>query len=168
VRLTPTTDGRSHAPVASGVDDHHSRPRTVSVLDTTTAIAGGATFNLDVALGVSDLAFAQIALTGPQTSSGGASVWRVGADVIATRAAGDALGHSIRRLVPGGNLYRVYVATYSKLMGDSYLAAPIFSLTASAIVLQDAVLTGSVLRLTFRNVTGSSATLWVKGSAVIG
>jgi len=165
VRLKPTTDGRSHAGL-SGVaaDDHHSQPRTVEVNNTSQVLTAGSTYNLDIALGVSDLAFVHVILLGPRTV--GTGQWKECADVYATRTSSQAMGHSIRW--DGVTLAKTYFATYSKANGDARLTDRIFCLTTSAISLQDAVLTGSNLRLTFVNNLSGSATLWVKGRAVLG
>jgi hypothetical protein len=164
VRLAAVTDGRSHAGLSGvGADDHHAAPRSVEVNNTSQVIAAGATFNLDLALGTSVAVFAHVAITGPRTH-GGSSLFREGADVYATRAAGEAIGHSFEQI----GLYQDYAMTYSKQNGDTNLSTAVFSNTALAIALRDAVLTGSNLRLTFVNVTGSPATLWVKGRAILG
>lgn len=164
MRLSSATDGRSHAGLSGvGADDHHAATRAVEVNNTTQVLAAGATYNLDIALGSSVLVFVHAALTGYRTHGGG-SLFREGADVYATRTSGDAVGHSFQQI----SMYQDYAVSYSKQTGDTMLTTAVFSSTPMAIALQDAVLTGSNLRLTFVNVTGSPATLWVKGQAILG
>lgn len=163
MRLRSLTDGRSHIPLTGvGADDHHAAPRSVEVNNTTQVISASGTYDLDIALGSSVLVFVRVAVTGPKTIGGG--LFREGADVYATRTAAEAIGHSTR----DGGYKKSYSMTYSKQNGDARLTPAIFSNTTSAIALQDAVLTGSNLRLTFQNISGSSATLWVKGMAILG
>lgn len=164
VRLTAVTDGRSHAGL-SGVaaDDHHAAPRSVEIINTTQVIAAGASFNLDIALGTSVAVFCQASLTGPHNQTAG--LWREGVHVYATRTIGEAIAHGTR----DGGLYKSYVMTYSKQVGDAYLSPGVFAQeVVIAIALVDAVLTGSNLRLSFKNYGTGSYTLWVKGRAILG
>lgn len=168
MRLKPLTDGRSHDGLTVGPHDHHARPVSVSILDKTTSLPPGTTFDLDVALPAGDYQFAQVHLEGPKVSDGGSSsLWREAAEVLVTRDAGEAASHTIRF----SGLKQTYACAYQKQVGDSYLSHKIFdSNTGSSnryIALQDAVITGSTLRLTFRNFFGGSATLWVQGQAIL-
>lgn len=167
MRLRQTTDGRSHAGLSGvGADDHHAQPRSVEVNNTSQVIAGGATYNLDIALGTSVAMFCQAALTGGRTQTGG--LWREGVNVYATRIASEAIGHGTR----DAGIYKSYVMTYSKQNGDARLSPQVFQAATSPVIgiaLQDAVLIGSNLRLTFVNTHPTLAcTLWVKGRAIIG
>lgn len=94
-------------------------------------------------------------------------MWRESAEVFVTRDAGEAASHTIR----ASSFKKVYACTYQKQVGDSYLSHKIFdSNTGSSnryIALQDAVITGSTLRLTFRNFFGGSAFMWVQGQAIL-
>jgi len=165
MRPSEEDDGRSHDALTVTVDDHHPRPKLVQVADTTTSIGAGADFDLDVSLGSSAFQVAWGQLMGPN-NTGGATLWREGCSVHASRDSSEAMAHSQR---DSGSAYKSYSATYSKGAGDSYLSHKVFnnSPTQDYIALKDAVLTGSVLRLTFHNYAGSSQTLWVKGSMVV-
>lgn len=103
---------------------------------------------------------------GPRAVSG--STLKEGGEIMVTRDASEAMGLSC---IDTTMSFRVYVATYSKANGDARLTNAVFDSNpangADYIALQDAVLTGSVLRLTFKNLFGGSATLWVKGQALV-
>lgn len=168
MRLDQTTDGRSHAGLTLTVNDHHSRPLRVSFSNTSQVIAAGADYVLDVALGRSDFQLARMQLLGAAACGGGSSTWKECASVHATRDAADAVGHSTRS---AGSNYKVYSVSYAKAAGATLLTHKIFdSVTTTGneyIALREAVLTGSVLRLTFTNYDASSRTLWVKGEALV-
>jgi hypothetical protein len=163
MRLSPSTDGGAHGDTQPGPHDHHSRPAMFEINNTSQVIAGGATFNLDVPLGRSDYALARVMLMGAKQCTG--QLWRECCEVHASRDAAKAVGHSVVDVT----FKQVYAVTYSKQNADLYLSHKIFdsNLTGEYILLRDAVLTGSVLRLTFLNGTGTNATLWVKGQAVV-
>lgn len=165
MRLDQVTDGNSHAGLDLGPDDHHKRPTVVSISNTTQSLPPGTSFDLDIPVGSDQWTIAEIQLIGPHTMSGAGVTWKEGAQIVATRTASEALGHSQRDI----QFKKVYHATYSKVAGDAYLTHKIFdsntTLSAQYIALTDAVLTGTNLRLTFRNYFGGSATLWVKGTA---
>jgi len=137
-----------------------------SFSNTSQSLPPGTTYDLDVALGRDDYQLATIHMIGarryPSTTN-----WYETACVYATRVAAEAIARSAR----GVGYRQSYVSQYSKFAGDAYLTHKIFdSNTTEAniyIALQDAVLTGSVLRLTFKNFYGGSATLWVKGEALL-
>jgi|WetSurMetagenome_2_1015567.scaffolds.fasta_scaffold06352_5 hypothetical protein len=166
MRLGPNTDGRSHLALTVAVGDHHPRPTVVTISNTSQAIAAGADYNLDIALGSSDYQLARVQILGPKIV--GAGLWRECASVHATRTSAQAIGHTVR---DAGVANKVYSSTYSKQAGAAMLTHKIFdSVTttgADYIALKDAVMTGSVLRLTFHNYDGSSRTLWVKGEALV-
>jgi hypothetical protein len=168
MRLKSETDGRSHSILTITENDHHSRPRAVAISNTTQSLPPGTTYNLDIDLGRSDYQLARVMIMGARTMFGVASNFRESAEVHATRNSAEAFAHSVR---DSGSTYRCYAVTYSKQVGDSYLTHAIFdnntAIGSAYILLQDAVLTGSVLRLTFLNTFGGSATLWVKGTALV-
>ena len=165
MRLQSQTDGRVH-PEDGGANDHHPAPTSVTINNTTQSLPPGTTYNLDITLPHSNFQFARIHISGkkPMWNTG---QWREGAEVLATRDASEAMGHSIRET---GSMYTVYAATYSKQNADAYLSHRIFDDNIASgskyIALQDAVITGSTLRLTFKSTFGGSATLWVKGQAL--
>jgi len=138
----------------------------VPIEDTTTVIAAGADFNLDVSVGDSGFQWGRLQIMGPGTI--GPAAWREAASVHFTRDTAEAIGHSIRA---SGLIYKTYLATYSKQNGDAALTFKIFDSSTPVgnryIALKDAVLTGSNLRLTFHNYHTSSQTLWVKGQAQV-
>jgi len=166
MRLTEQSDGLLH-PADLTPDDHHPAPTSVTISNTSQSLPPGTTYNLDIALPHSNFQFARVQITGakPMWVAG---YWREGAEILVTRNSSEAVGHSIRET---GSIYKVYAATYSKQNSDAYLSHAIFdNNTASSsryIALQDAVITGSTLRLTFKNLFGGSATLWVKGQALV-
>jgi len=163
MRPAPATDGRVH-PADNTPDDHHKAPDRFTITNTSQSLPPGTSYNLDIALGSADYQFARIQIMGARQPFG--SGWRECAEVFVTRDISEAVGHSNRE----SSFKRTYCATYSKVNGDSYLSHKIFdSITGVSnryIALLDAVLTGSVLRLTFHNYFGGSATLWVKGVAL--
>jgi hypothetical protein len=166
MRLEAQTDGSEHG--VGGPDDHHPRPKVVTISNTTQSLPPGTTFNLDIPVGSDQFKFARCQLLGSRHMyPSGSAQWSECAEVLVTRDTAEAMGHSQRDLA----FKKVYSATYSKLNGDSYLTHKIFdSLTGISqryIALVDAVLTGSNLRLTFRNYHGGSAFLWVKGQALL-
>jgi hypothetical protein len=168
MRLKSETDKRSHTSLSGiTVNDHHSQPRAVDIYNITQSLPPGTTYNLDIALSRSDYQFARTMLQGARQLFGTA-VEREGAEILATRDISEAIAHSIK---DSGLAYRVYAVTYAKQVGDLYLTHAIFdsntAISAEYILLQDAYITGSTLRLTFKNIFGGSATLWVKGRALV-
>jgi hypothetical protein len=168
MRLEPETDNRSHASLSGiTVNDHHSQPKAVDINNTSQSLPPGTTYNLDIALGRSDYQFARIMIQGAR-SLFGAGNEKEGAEILATRNIAEALAHSTR---DSGLSFRVYCVTYTKQVGDLYLTHAIFDsntgISSLYILLQDAYITGSTLRLVFKNIFGGSATLWVKGRALV-
>jgi hypothetical protein len=166
MRLTEQSDGLLHPPDLTP-DDHHPAPTSVTIDNTSQSLPPGTSYNLDISLPHSNFQFARVQITGakPLWIAG---YWREGAEILVTRSASEAMGHSIRET---GSMYKVYAVTYSKPQGDAYLSHKIFDNNTGSsnryIALLDAVITGSTLRLTFRNTFGGSATLWVKGQALL-
>lgn len=163
MRPRAATDGRSHPPDGLS-EDHHEAPSSVSIEDTSTVIGAGLSFNLDVPVGSDQYQYARVQIMGKKESTGD---WRECAEIVVSRDSSESLGHSERYAA----WKKVYSATYSKQAGDSYLTHKIFDdntgLSSRFIALVDAVLTGTDLRLTFRNFHTGSANLWVKGSALL-
>lgn len=170
MRPDQTTDGRSHDALTDvSPDQHHPRPASVQFSDTTTSLPPGTTFNLDVTLPHAGFKLATVYLEGPAISGGGtATKWRECARVHVATATADAIGKSVRNT---GSIYKNYAVTYAKQVGTTNLTHKIFdTVTATGaryIALQDAQIIGSTLRLTFKNYHGGSATLSVKGHAVV-
>ena len=160
MRLKPETDGLDHDSLDIGVHEHHPRAVGVSILDITTSISAFGSFNLDVTLPDGKYQVARIVLLGGKKMTLGS--WRECAEVHATRDSDEAVATSIEDAISK----RVYSVCYSKQNGDTYLSQKIFDNNSSRIYLQDAVLTGSVLRLTFKNSVSSATTLWVKGQVL--
>jgi len=166
MRLQPEADGRQH-PDDGAADDHHPAPESVTINNTTQSLPPGTSYNLDISLPHNDFQIARVQITGkkPMWNTG---QWREGAEIVVTRDASEAMGHSIRET---GSMYKVYASTYSKQNSDAYLSHKIFDDNTGSsnryIALRDALITGSTLRLTFRNTFGGSATLWVKGQALV-
>jgi predicted transcriptional regulator len=110
---------------------------------------------------------AKILITGKDIGGGGSgALQRECAEVVATVDSSEAIAYSVRTAA----FKKVYAVTYSKQNGDTNLTHKIFdSVTGSGryIALLDTWITGSVLRLRFKNYFGGSATLWVKGSAEV-
>jgi hypothetical protein len=163
MRLKAQTDGRFH-PTDGGENDHHSAPKAISFSNTSHWLPPNTTYNLDIAVGQANFQFARVMLIGPNGATGFGTNWKEGAELLVTRDQSKAMGHSFRNASPK----KVYAVTYSKQNADSYLSHKIFNAGASNyIAVQDAVLTGSVLRLTFRNYYGGSMTLNVRGQALL-
>lgn len=164
MRLKSETDGMQHPGVLT-IDDHHPGTKMVSINNTTQSLPPGTTYNLDIALGNSNFQIARVMIYGPKTLFGSGALWKEAGELIVTRDANEAMGQSFR---DAGTFKKVYSVTYSKLRADANLTQKIFdSLGNRYIAVQDAVLTGSDLRLIFRNFFGGSATLWVKGQAIL-
>lgn len=161
MRLKADTDGHDHDGLVLTGDDHHSESAEVAIEDTTTSIPPSSTFNLDITLPDGSFELARVIINGGKQMSG--NQWRECCEVHATRDSGEAVGHSVEDVA----FKKVYAVTYSKQNADAYLSHKIFDNNLSYILLQDAVLTGSVLRLTFLNTFGGSTFLWVKGQAVL-
>lgn len=141
--------------------DHHAAPSQVDFDNTTQSLPPGTTFDLDVTLPDSGFVAARIQLMGPNQSGGG-GIWRECASVHATTDSAEAMCHSSGTAA----FKKSYLPTYAKSQGDAQLSKKVFS-SARHISLQDAWITGSTLRLRFRNHFGGSQTLWVKGSALL-
>jgi len=168
VRPEQDTDGRSHDALTTTPDDHHPAPDHVSFSNTSQSLPPGTTYDLDVTLPHASYKVARVQLMGPVPSGGGSgTVWRECASIHATTSSAEAMGHSTRT----SGFKQVYCATYAKSQGDSQLSHKVFDSSTPAanryISLQDAWITGSTLRLRFRNHFGGSATLWVKGTALL-
>lgn len=163
MRLKSETDGASHDGLDITVHDHHSKPATFDIDNVSQGINAGATFNLDIDLGRSDYQFARILIMGNKTGSGSGTQWRECSEIIASRDQNEAMGVTTRDV----SFKKVYSFTYSKQNGDAYLTHKIFDSNVSQeyILLKDAYITGSTLRLVFENPTGTNAILWVKGTA---
>jgi hypothetical protein len=165
MRLIQTSDGRRH-PADGGPSDHHRAPTSVSFSNTTQSLPPGTAFDLDIALGAGDYQIARALLIGPRLSTI-APALKECAELVATRSAGQAMGHWVKA---AGLFLRVYSATYSKQNADANLTDKVFNSGTSTqyyIAAQDAVLTGSVLRITFRNYYAGSVTLNVRGQALL-
>lgn len=165
MRLQESTDGRKH-PDDNTPNDHHSQPVSVSINNTTQSLPPGTTYDLDVDLGRDDLQVAIALLMGPDNSGGMfGTAWNEFAQIVATRDSGEAMGESVRS---AGTFKKIYSVTYSKQNSDSYLSHKIFDNVSSQryIAVQDAVITGSNLRITFKNFFGGSTFLWVKGQVL--
>lgn len=168
MRLEPQTDGRPHGATNPGADDHHSAPRIFDIDNTTQVIGATSNWNMDIALPNSDFQVARVMMMGKRRLFGAASNLRESAEIHVTRDTSEAMGHSIR---DAQAVWRIYAATYSKAAGELYLTMRIFDDDDNPanrhIGIIDAVITGSTLRLTFRNFSGSAQTLWVKGKALV-
>ncbi|MGD9156785.1 MAG: hypothetical protein PVG39_00125 [Desulfobacteraceae bacterium] len=163
MRLDNLTDGRVH-PSDGGVNDHHAAPISVDFINTTQSLPPGTSYNLDVSLGRDDFRFARVMIIGPNDSAGLNSPWKECAELLVTRDSTKAMGHSISN----AGQKKVYASTYSKQNSDSYLTHKIFNAgVGDYIAVENAVLTGSVLRLTFRSFYGGSMTLNVRGQALL-
>lgn len=166
MRLRQSNDGRDHDELEITTDDHHPEPTSVTIEDTTTSLPPGTTFNLDLTLPHDDFQVARVQITGPKGIFPG-NPWREFAEIVATRSTAEAMGHSIR----DAGSKKCYASTYSKQNADAYLSHKIFDSNTGAsnryIAVQDASIIGSTLRITFRNFFGGSATLWVKGQALL-
>jgi hypothetical protein len=166
MRLRQQTDGRLH-PTDGGADDHHAAPVSVDFVNTTQSLPPYTTYNLDVPVGRDDFQFGRVMLIGPKDATGLGAAWKEAAELLVTRDAAQAVGHSFRNAEAS---IKSYSSTYSKQNSDAYLTHKIFNLgTVSQryITVQDAVLTGSVLRLTFRSFYGGSITLNVRGHVLL-
>jgi hypothetical protein len=165
MRLSIETDGRIH-PADGGVNDHHPRPVSVSINNTTQSLPPGTSYNLDISLPHGGFKIARIQIMGAK-AVGAAGSFREGAEIVASTDADQAMAISTREAA----VKKSYVATYSKQNGDAYLSHKIFDSntgsTALYIAVTAAVIIGSTLRITFRNYFGGSATLWVKGQALL-
>lgn len=168
MRLTPVVDGIEHAGLDITPYDHHPPPATVSISNTTQSLPPGTSYNLDISLPRKDFVFARIMLKGPRQMFGLGTTGYEGADIVATTSAGDAFGESVRDT---GLMTQTYSAMYTKYDGSVSLTMRIFDnatgSTQMYISLEDAVIIEDILRLTFKNYYGGSATLWVKGQALL-
>lgn len=168
MRLTGDFAGASHDALTIAQDDHHPRPESVSFSNTSQSLPPGTTYNLDVSLSNSGFQIAKIYIEGPAQIGGGGSLWRECAIVHATTALVGAIGHSVRNT---GSNYKVYSVTYAKSMGVTNITHKIFDTTTASgsryIALLDAQIVGAILRLTFKNYFGGSATLSAKGQAIL-
>jgi len=162
VRLQPETSGRDHSGLTVTEDDHHPVPTSVTIDNTTQVINAGTLWNLDISLPQSNYQAARVIIHGPDQCAGAA--WYEFAEIYVTRDSAEAMGHSVEEI----SFKKVYAVTYSKQVADTYLSQKIFTNASPPnIVLQDAVLTGSLLRLSFRNTYTANETLWVKGQALL-
>lgn len=164
MRLKAVTDGvDTHEELVLTTDDHHPHASAVAIENTSQVIGAGADYDLDITLPHGDFQVARVIIMGAKQMQGGQ--WREACEVHVTRDADEAIGNSVENV----SFKKVYAVTYSKQNADTYLSHKIFDSNTSQqyILLKDAVITGSVLRLTFNNPTGTSATLWVKGQALV-
>lgn len=168
MRLGGSYAGADHDALTIAQDDHHPRPTSVSFSNTTQSLPPGTTFNLNISLSHTDFQLAKVYMEGPATAGFASSLWRECAIVHVTTATSDAIGHSVRNT---GLNYKVYSVTYAKSMGVTNLTHKIFDTVTAAgsryIALLDAQIISSILRLTFKNYHGGSATLSVKGQALL-
>lgn len=167
MRTKPVTDGLSHNAMTVGVNDHHSRPTTISINNTTQSLPPGTTYDLDLTLPDANYKRAKIILMGAWSPPGPS--WRECCELVVTTDSAEAISISIR---DAGSFKKSYAATYSKQNGDANLSHKIFdnatgSYSQRYIALKDAWITGTTLRLRFQNYYGGSATLWVKGQAEV-
>ena len=92
---------------------------------------------------------------------------REGAYIQATTSASDGFGTAARDAGAG----RQYGSTFSKNDGSTVLSDRIFdsntSLYNRRIAIEDCYIMGSTLRFKMRNYFGGSATVWMKGAAVL-
>jgi hypothetical protein len=164
MRLNPLTDGRQHS-TDYDANDHHAEPVSVNFSNTSQSIGAGSNYTMDVALGRSDFQLARVMLLGPKPAAIMGN-WDECAELIVTRDANEAMGHSVR----AASTKKVYAVCYSKQNADSYLTQRIFNTGSSSnfyIGITSAVLTGSNLRMVFHNYHGSSVTLNVRGHALL-
>jgi len=168
VRVKQETDGFSHDPIATSPSEHHEAPFSSSISNTATVIAANGTYNYDIALPQSNFQFARVMIMGPRRMFGTATNFRESAELFVTRDSTEAMGHSVRDAAMS---FRVYAVTYTKMAGDSYLTHKVFDNNTIVgnryIGVQDAYITGSTLRIVFKNWTGIARTLWVKGKALV-
>jgi hypothetical protein len=163
MRIKQRTDGLNH-PSDFTEDNHHAAPISIDFSNTFQSLPPGTSYNLDVSLPRSDFRFARVMLMGPNSSDGLSSLWKEGAELLVTRDQTEAIGHSFRN----GGQKKVYASTYAKQNADAYLTHKIFNLGGgNYIAVENALLTGSALRLTFKNHYGGSMTLNVKGQALL-
>ena len=164
MRLSIETDGRQH-PTDGGPNDHHPRPISVSINNTSQSLPPGTDYNLDISLPHSGYKLARVQIMGARQV--GSGLFNEVAELIATTDANEAMGRSVTI----ASFKKSYVATYSKQNGDAYLTDKIFDSntgsTALYIAVTEAQIISSTLRITFHNYFGGSATLWVKGQALL-
>lgn len=165
---TVGTDGMIHPP-DGGLHDHHAAPAQVSIDDTTTIIPPSSTANIDITLPRSDYQLARILIHGPKSAVGtitGNSGFD-GAFIVATTATSDAQGYCAR----DAGALRQYGGVWSKQEGSSILTDYVFDSNAALgnryIAVQDASIIGATLRLVMTNSFGGSATVWMKGAAML-
>ena len=100
--------------------------------------------------------------------NGVATNTRESGEIHATTDSAEAVGHSVR---DAQAIWRIYAASYFKMAGASYLTFKIFDSDTNPanryIAVKDALITGSTLRIVFRNFAGTAQTLWVKGKALV-
>lgn len=165
MRLEQKTDGRIH-PTDGGPNDHHPQPVSVPIENTSQSLPPGTDYNLNISLPHSGYNLARAQIMGPRTQ-GSSGLFNEVAELIATTNADEAMGKS----VVINSFKTSYVATYSKQNGDTYLTHKIFDNDTGSSALYIAVtatqIISSVLRITFHNYYGGSATLWVKGQAIL-
>jgi hypothetical protein len=164
MRLKQFTDKLQHSSIILGAHDHHPEPYSVSFSNTTQSLPPGTTYDLNIPLGRTGYKTARVQMTGKAVTS---VLWRECAELVVTTSAAEAMGHSVRK----ASTKKVYSATYSKQNSNTYLTHKIFDdnigSSSRYICVQDAIIIGSNLRITFKNNYGGSATLWVKGQVII-
>ena len=161
MRLKSETDGRSHEALSVSLHNHHAGALAFSIEDTTTVVGATSIFDLDITLPTDEYQTGRVILLGGKQMTG--NQWRECMEITVSRDASEAVGSSIEDV----SFKKVYSATYSKAAGSGFLSHRIFDNNLSRIWLRDAVLTGSVLRLSFQNSTAIATTIWVKGQAVL-
>jgi len=169
MRTAPVTDGRSHDAL-SGVaaSQHHPAPESVSFNNTTQSLPPGTTYDLDTTLSHVNFKTARLLIYGPSVPHGPAARWKECAEITITTDSSESIAYSVRG---SGTFKKVYASTYSKQNGATNLTHKIFDSSTPVgnrrIALLDAWISGSTLRLRFKNYFGGSATLWVKGSGLV-
>jgi len=162
------TDGLIHPP-DGGAHDHHAAPDHVTISDIATVISAGSTANVDTTLPRSDYQIARVLVHGPKAAVGTlpGNAGYEGAFVLAALVSSDAMGHSAR----DAGAFRQYSGVWSKQASAAILSEYVFDSSTSLynryIAIQDAYITGSTLRLVMVNGHSSSATVWIKGGAIL-
>ena len=168
MKLVAATDGLVH-PLDGGLHDHHAAPVHVLINDTTTSIPPGSTANVDITLPRSDYQLARITAHGPKAAVGlfTSNSGYEGAYIQATTVAAEAYGCSAR----DAGAFRQYGGHWAKQVGALILSEYVFdnntALGSRYIAVQAAQIIGAILRLTMVNSFGGSATVWIKGGAML-
>lgn len=162
--ITRGTDGLIHPP-DGGLHDHHAAPAYVEIDDTSTSIPPGSTANVDITLPRSDYQIARILIHGPKVAIF-AGPSKEGSYIQATTSSSDGAGNCARDASG-----RQYGGTWAKGAGNSILTDYVFDSNTSSsnrwIAVQDCYITGSTLRFVMKNRYGGSATVWMKGVAIL-